>query len=420
MIQIQEIINARKNVKKTRKEFLEKWEQFNQVKEDFHEKRNKFQKVKEDFNKKRDQFIQVQENVHEKGDQFKQVQENFKKNHDQFKREKEKANKKWKQYKQVKEDFYEKRDQFQQAKDELKKIVEQKNEKLFVELIKKSYNEILNKNPEKKVLDYYVTLMKFGELDKSELHSILERKKMCSISIQDKNDSSVSQMMKNDWNERASTNSMYFVHSELEESEKEFWKSGFITREQILGNKEEKSFSNIIGKNNPKNMKVLEIGCGIGRVMIPMSEIFETVYGVDISGEMIKQSKKYIKDIPGCKTFENNSSELSMFTENFFDFCYSIIVFQHIPSKEVIKNYVKEVSKVIKPSGVFKFQVLGGTRKPDIFTTWEGVNFTSHEIHKMAEENNFEILEEVGQNDQYYWLTFKSKKNNSSTNQIMS
>jgi hypothetical protein len=38
------------------------------------------------------------------------------------------------------------------------------------------------------------------------------------------------------------------------------------------------------------------------------------------------------------------------------------------------------------------------------------VQFTSDEIHKIAKDHNFEIIEEGNYKEEYYWLTFKSKK----------
>ena len=48
--------------------------------------------------------------------------------------------------------------------------------------------------------------------------------------------------------------------------------------------------------------------------------------------------------------------------------------------------------------------------KPNQITTWDGVQFTSDEIHKIAQANNFEIIEEGNDKDEYYWLTFQLKK----------
>ena len=42
-----------------------------------------------------------------------------------------------------------------------------------------------------------------------------------------------------------------------------------------------------------------------------------------------------------------------------FDFAFSTIVFQHIPSREIIENYVREVGRLLRPGALFKFQVQG-------------------------------------------------------------
>ncbi len=40
-----------------------------------------------------------------------------------------------------------------------------------------------------------------------------------------------------------------------------------------------------------------------------------------------------------------------------FDFAFSFIVFQHIPSRAVIENYVREAHRLLRPGALFKFQV---------------------------------------------------------------
>jgi len=170
-------------------------------------------------------------------------------------------------------------------------------------------------------------------------------------------------------------------------------------------------YPKIICDKKLKNMKILEIGCGIGRILIPMSKIFGDVVGIDVSSEMVSLSQKHIAGIENCQILENNGVDLSLFSDDYFDFCYSFIVFQHIPEKNIIENYIKEVSRILKPDCLFRFQVRGKVSdKPSEITTWDGVQFTSKEIHILAEQNNFEIIEESDENDEYYWLTFKIKK----------
>ena len=79
--------------------------------------------------------------------------------------------------------------------------------------------------------------------------------------------------------------------------------------------------------------------------------------------------------------------------------------------KKIVEEYIKEVSRVLKPGCLFRFQVRGKINsKPKKTTTWDGVQFTSDEIHIMAEKNNFDILEEGDYTKEYYWITFRLAK----------
>ncbi|MGI0011640.1 MAG: methyltransferase domain-containing protein [Nitrosopumilaceae archaeon] len=281
-------------------------------------------------------------------------------------------------------------------------------------IIRKNYLEILNREPDEDGLNHYLTQMKKGKITSDDLRKIFmnsqEYKYLQLVKLRNP-DLPISERMKRDWDDRANTDAKFFIRAVYNQNEHEFWESGKTERDNILGNNS-KRYDLITDGKNPKEMKVLEIGCGIGRILIPMATIFGEAVGVDVSSEMIKISQKHVKKISNCKIFENNGSDLSMFPDNYFDFCYSYIVFQHIPEKAIVKNYIKEVSRILKSGKIFRFQVHGDYDKnPTDGTTWNGVHFTSHEMHQIANESKFVILEEEGQNDRYYWLTFKSIKN---------
>jgi len=221
---------------------------------------------------------------------------------------------------------------------------------------------------------------------------------------------SINERMQRDWDARAEIDPKFFIKSIHKQTDSEFWKSGFIDRDNVLGAGTQRH-NQILEKKDPQKMKVLEIGCGIGRLLIPMSEIFGEVIGVDVSQKIVEIGQNYIKNIPNCSIIKNNGLDLSMFSDDHFDFCYSFIVFQHIPEKKIVENYIREVSRILKSGCIFQFQVHGDDNwKSDFTDTWHGVHFTSEEIHKIAKENRFEILEETGNKEQYYWLTFKSIK----------
>ncbi|MDA1347213.1 MAG: methyltransferase domain-containing protein [Crenarchaeota archaeon] len=105
--------------------------------------------------------------------------------------------------------------------------------------------------------------------------------------------------MRNDWELQAKKDPFYFIRTVKNQSEEEFWKSGYTDRNAIL---ESKSIKERIGKKFD-NLKALEIGCGIGRILIPMSEKFQESIGVDISQKMVNIGKQKTKNYTNCKIY---------------------------------------------------------------------------------------------------------------------
>lgn len=215
--------------------------------------------------------------------------------------------------------------------------------------------------------------------------------------------SEVASRMRAEWDERARENARYYVATgKTEWNDEEYFESGRENvRREILTD-----MTNICQGKDPKKMKVLEIGCGSGRITRALSEIFGEVYAVDISGEMIRQATESLKDRPNAHVFQNSGSDLSVLGKILVDFAFSFIVFQHIPSREVIENYVREVHRVLRPGGLFKFQVQGYGTEGDTPNTWEGVAFNDEDVVKMAEAADFEPRHRHGAGTQYFWLWY--------------
>jgi ubiquinone/menaquinone biosynthesis C-methylase UbiE len=286
------------------------------------------------------------------------------------------------------------------------------NENNANDLVRRYYLQYLNREPDDEGLKHYTRLMKTNEINEQELINAFKNSPEYKLShpIEIEPNTSVDIKMKKEWNERTKMNPLFVIATDHSDTEEDFWNSGIGECDDILGINTER-FKKIIENKETSKMNILEIGCGIGRILIPMSKFFGSVIGIDISSEMVQLGQKYVSDIPNCNIVENNGTDLAEFSDNSFDFCYSFIVFQHIPEKQIVENYIKEVSRILKPSCLFRFQVRGTiSTKPNEITTWDGVQFTSDEIHKIAKDHNFEIIEEGNYKEEYYWLTFKSKK----------
>jgi SAM-dependent methyltransferase len=215
--------------------------------------------------------------------------------------------------------------------------------------------------------------------------------------------------MRRDWDQRARENARFFVATERQDwSDEEFFASGERhVAEEILTD-----MTNICQGMDPRQMTVLEIGCGAGRVTRALAKLFGTVYAVDISGEMVRQARAALGAWPNARVFQNNGADLAVVTDEAgtapaIDFAFSTIVFQHIPSRDIIENYVREVHRLLKPGHLFKFQVQGGAgleAQPD--DTWLGASFTEQEARAMAGRCGFEMRYHYGEGQQYFWLWF--------------
>ena len=213
--------------------------------------------------------------------------------------------------------------------------------------------------------------------------------------------------MRADWDQRARENARHYVNTaNTQWTDDEFFASGERTvAEEILTD-----LGNICQGKPPSGMRVLEIGCGAGRVTKALAKFFGEVHAVDVSGEMVRQAVEALSGHPNAFVYQNNGKDLAVVPEREFDFAFSSIVFQHIPSREVIENYVHEVHRLLRPGALFKFQVQGDSTlqtRPD--DTWLGVPFSERQAVDMAYRCGFDPRYRHGAGGQYFWLWFFKK-----------
>jgi SAM-dependent methyltransferase len=212
------------------------------------------------------------------------------------------------------------------------------------------------------------------------------------------------QKMQREWDARARENARFYVNTERQDwSDAEFFESG----ERTVTNEILTDMINICQGQDPKRMRVLEIGCGAGRVTRALARIFGEVYGVDISGEMVRQARAAMAGLPHVHILQNNGKDLDVLGSARFDFVFSSLVFQHIPSREVIESYAREVRRRLRPGRLFKFQIQGDEKldfQPE--DTWLGVVFSEPAARDLALRCGFEMRHHYGAGTQYFWLWY--------------
>ena len=160
-----------------------------------------------------------------------------------------------------------------------------------------------------------------------------------------------SEAMREFWDRRASENALWYIDSSLDfkhPDETAFWEAG----EEVLRGSVD-HFGLALGPG----MRVLEIGCGIGRVTRALAKRGAGVVGTDVSEQMIERGKTALQDLSNVTLMAGNGRDLSKFADHSFDAVFSFVTFQHIPDPEVTCNYIREMGRALVPGGWALFQV---------------------------------------------------------------
>ncbi len=211
--------------------------------------------------------------------------------------------------------------------------------------------------------------------------------------------------MKEDWNRRAIEDAGYYVaFGRRDQDEEEFFATA---REVVLSLEAE--MRRLTPVANPRSRRALEIGCGPGRLMKPLSRHFGEIHGVDVSDEMIRLARANLAGIPHAHAHASSGADLAAFADESFDFVYSYAVFQHIPDREVIFNYLREAHRVMKDGAVFRGQFNGLPDTARVYDTWSGARIQAAEVARFALEHDFQLLALDGASTQYLWTTWRKR-----------
>ena len=95
--------------------------------------------------------------------------------------------------------------------------------------------------------------------------------------------------------------------------------------------------------------RMLEIGCGAGRMLVAFAPHFDSVDGVDISTEMLDEARPHMPD--NVHLHSTDGADLRAIGDRSIDLVVSIQVFQHVPDRDVIASYLAETERVLGPGG---------------------------------------------------------------------
>lgn len=108
-----------------------------------------------------------------------------------------------------------------------------------------------------------------------------------------------------------------------------------------------------IGYAPKLNDKVVEIGCGVGRLTRAIARDIGHVYSIDISAEMVEMARK--AKLPNVDFYVIDGVTLAPLTDGCADCTIAYSVYQHLPSIGVLEAYLDEMLRLTRPTGILAF-----------------------------------------------------------------
>ena len=115
--------------------------------------------------------------------------------------------------------------------------------------------------------------------------------------------------MREDWNGRALDDARYFVaFGQRRQSDEDFNATAADAIRRIR-----RDFHWLAQHASVRSRRILEIGCGVGRLMRNLAEDCGEIHGVDISDEMIRLGREWLAGIPHAHLHVATESDLRAF-----------------------------------------------------------------------------------------------------------
>jgi SAM-dependent methyltransferase len=215
--------------------------------------------------------------------------------------------------------------------------------------------------------------------------------------------------MKRDWDERARTDAKWFINpSGLRQSDSDFDKSGAIAVERLIIY----DLDLLAPAGDSTQMRVLELGSGIGRMTRFLAELFAEVHATDVSGEMIRLARSRLADLRNVEFHETSGYDFAALPSSYFDLVFSAFVFEHVPSVEVIRSNLRDAIRVLKPGGFLKFHVNSLTAfdfEEIEKDTWMGASLSEGAIRRFAEDVDAQIISLTGGGSKHCWTILRKR-----------
>lgn len=163
-----------------------------------------------------------------------------------------------------------------------------------------------------------------------------------------------------------------------------------------------------LGPHLTPRSQVLDLGCGVGRVLIPTAVLCGRVHfhGVDVSARMLAIAQTDVESwgLDNVRLHHGDGRTLPA-TVPKLDAAYSMLVLQHL-APDVMGDYLGHVADALRPGGLFLVQFVA-TAGPGADYSHPHAEATVHAAAKLAGLDMVRSTREVF--PQWAWHTYRRR-----------
>jgi cyclopropane fatty-acyl-phospholipid synthase-like methyltransferase len=135
-----------------------------------------------------------------------------------------------------------------------------------------------------------------------------------------------------------------------------------------------------------RHTDLLDIGCGIGRLLIPLADKVRNVTGIDVSAEMVKVARRRTASHANVTVIKGDGRGLGDLRDGTFDVAIAVDSFPYLRQSgyELVRTFVSESARVLRPRG--QLIILN-------YSYSEDDDGDAKEVQALARQNGFEVLD---------------------------
>jgi SAM-dependent methyltransferase len=134
-----------------------------------------------------------------------------------------------------------------------------------------------------------------------------------------------------------------------------------------------------------KDTALLDIGCGIGRLLVALAPKVRSATGIDVSTEMVKTARRRCAPFSNLTVIKGDGRGLGNLENEAFDVAIAVDSFPYLKQSgyPLVERFFAESARVLKPGG--QLVILNYSDSEDAETD-------ATEVRKLSSENGLEIL----------------------------